>query len=244
MSTLPAAQDFAAVACRRHEDGQWHDFEDTIAREVQIRVKWPGREPLSLWAHPTNLEELARGHALVELCTYGVAPRIESATELEFALAPQPSTPLPDAPAPQMQATDIHERMEGFIKAGGKWEATGCFHRMGVYCPRRNDFIDMVEDIGRHNCIDRIAARMLARQENPSGLVLFISARATASLVDKITRAGFCVAISRAAVTTAGLDMAVGRSLTLAGFARPGRFTVFNNPDGLILDPEPLRKED
>lgn len=244
INTPTAPKGLVAVPCRRFEKDSWRDFDDIIAPEVRISLRWPGREPLSLWAHPSNLEELALGHALVEFCPQGTIPALESSDELTFVLTPAPhNNGKSSAQPPRLSASQVRDRMKEFVEAGGNWEATGCFHRMGVYCPNRNEFIDMVEDIGRHNCIDRIAARMLARGENPASLALFISARATASLADKIARAGFRLIVSRAAVTTAGLETATSQGVTLAGFARPGRFTVFNNPSGFIVDPQAPTKE-
>lgn len=229
----------ATVGCRRFEKGEWRDFTDTVTPEVSIALLWPGAEPVNLWAYPDDLETLALGHALIELCQPGQVPELQGVEGQSFSLSPVPASERPEAQTPRpLEPEEILRRMDEFVTGDGNWDATGCFHRMAVYCPARQAFIDTVEDIGRHNCIDRIAARMLAAGEAPGELALFISARATASLADKIARAGFGAVISRAAVTTAGLACAVDAGMTLVGFARPGRFTVFNDPDGRVLDPE------
>ncbi|MBU1002950.1 MAG: formate dehydrogenase accessory sulfurtransferase FdhD [Proteobacteria bacterium] len=229
----------AQAQCRRFEGGSWRDFTDTVTPEVRISLLWPASEPILLWAYPSDLTDLALGHALIELCLPGQVPVLQQATDHEFHLTPQ-DAPKPRAAAQQrpLEAQEILSSMEDFVTGDGRWDATGCFHRMAVYCPQRKRFIDTVEDIGRHNCIDRMAARMLAAGEIPEELALFISARATASLTDKIARAGFGIVISRAAVTTAGLETARAASMTMVGFARTGRFTVFNDPAGRIQDLE------
>lgn len=238
VSSLPG-DGLAQAGCRRFEGGSWRDFSDTVTPEVRISLLWPALEPILLWAYPTDLTELALGHALIELCAPGQIPVLQQNSDLEFSLAPEegPATRAAEKQRP-LDAVEILTSMEEFVTGDGRWDATGCFHRMAVYCSRRRRFINAVEDIGRHNCIDRMAARMLAAGELPQELALFISARATASLADKIARAGFGTVISRAAVTTAGLEVAKNANLTLVGFARTGRFTVFNDPEGRILDPE------
>jgi FdhD protein len=123
------------------------------------------------------------------------------------------------------------------VAGAGNWEATGCFHRAGILDPGAGRFLKVVEDIGRHNCMDRLAGWMLAAGAAPSGLALFASCRFTASLLAKVVRAGFGLAVSRSALTTAALDLARSQGLALAGFAREGRFTVFHDPAGVIADP-------
>ncbi|BBD07360.1 formate dehydrogenase accessory sulfurtransferase FdhD [Desulfovibrio ferrophilus] len=237
-SSLPA-DGLATAKCRRFESGAWRDYTDTVTPEVRVTLLWPASEPVQLWAYPTDLTDLALGHAMIELCSQGQIPILQQTSGMEFSLIPADAPGRPAAARQRpLEADEILTRMEEFVTDGGRWDATGCFHRMAVYCPRREQFIDTVEDIGRHNCIDRIAARMFTAGEHPAELTLFISARATASLADKIARAGFKAVISRAAVTTTGLDVAQKAEMTLVGFARPGRFTVFNDPEGRIQDPK------
>jgi len=240
---MPEARGLRQVACRQFKGGTWRDLTDVVTPEVRLTLVLDGAEK-RLWAHPADLEDLALGHALLDLCPAGRIPvldRVEGdrfILHTEAGLAPGASRtrgPLPGGP---LAAPEILARMEEFIAGAGNWEATGCFHRAGVLDPRAGKFLRVAEDIGRHNCLDRLAGWMLAAGAVPSGLVLFASCRFTASLLAKVVRAGFGVAVSRSALTTAALDLAREQGLALAGFAREGRFTVFHDPDGRIADPE------
>ncbi len=230
------------VACRQFKGGAWRDLTDVVTPEVRLTLVLDGAEK-RLWAHPTNLEALALGHALLDLCPPGRLPVLDRVEGDHFHLHTEPGThpgasrsrgPLSGGP---LAASAILERMEEFVAGAGNWEATGCFHRAGILDPAAGTFLKVVEDIGRHNCMDRLAGWMLAAGVAPGGLALFASCRFTASLLAKVARAGFGLAVSRSALTTAALDLAVEQGLTLAGFAREGRFTVFHDPTGRIADP-------
>lgn len=137
--------------------------------------------------------------------------------------------PLPSPPK-CWQARAVLTAMDAFIEAEGLWDTTGCFHRAGVYNMQQGKLMKRAEDIGRHNCVDRLAGWSVLEGIPLSDKVLLISARMTSSLCAKAIRAGFPVIVSRSAVTTAAIAMAKEAHVTLLGFARTQeeRFTVFN----------------
>jgi FdhD protein len=227
-----------SVPCRQFKDQCWRDFDDVVTPETRIRVVLDDQES-ELWAYPFGLEDLALGHALLDLCPHGRIPALEQVEGERFFLRSAPGAAHTRGPLPggALAGEFIVERMGEFVAGAERWEATGCFHRAGALDPASGVFLAVVEDVGRHNCIDRLAGFCLRTGADPGRLALFVSARATASLMDKIGRAGFPLVVSRSAVTTAGRDVAVDQGLTLAGFARPGRFTVFHDPGRRILDP-------
>ncbi len=230
---LPAG--LSTQDCRQFKDGSWRDFTDTVTPETALTLFWPGREPVRLWAFAEDLESLALGHALLDICAPGQRPRLEERRDLEFILGPDPEAAAPEpAPRAALGPQDVLGAMGGFIEAGGRWDATGCFHRAAAYDPLSGRFLRHVEDIGRHNCVDRLAGWALAAGEPLAGRFLFISARATASLVRKAARAGFSAMVSRSAVTTAGVAAAAAAGLSMGGFARTARFTVFADPGALF----------
>lgn len=145
--------------------------------------------------------------------------------------------PIPQPPA-HWQSKDVLKAMDAFIEAEGLWESTGCFHRAGVYAIERGSLLMRSEDIGRHNCVDRLAGWSVLHDIPLSDKALLISARMTSSLCAKTIRAGFPVIVSRSAVTTAAIAMAREAGVTLIGFARTQeqRFTVFNQGKCGIYD--------
>jgi len=69
-----------------------------------------------------------------------------------------------------------------------------------------------------------------------AGQVLYVTARATASLVGKAVRSGYAVMVSRSAVTTAGVETARKAGMTLLGFSRENRFSIFTDTHARIGD--------
>jgi FdhD protein len=117
----------------------------------------------------------------------------------------------------------------------GHFNTTGCFHRAALYDPATRAFIHHTEDIGRHNCLDRLAGWAFDQRLTPSAFALFVTARATASLVTKAVHSGYGVMISRSAVTTGAVALARAAGMTLIGFSRENRFSVFTDPHARII---------
>jgi FdhD protein len=225
------------LACRRYQNGAFQELSDLVSPEVPVFVRFPGRPDTRLWAYPVDLAGLALGHARIEWCAPGEEPVLTGREDSLYILGVRPAAPAgaADWPAP-MAAPSVLATMQSFISACGLWDGTGCFHRAAAYDPASGAFLARAEDIGRHNCLDRLAGWALGAGQELGRLALFVSARITASLMDKARRAGFRVLVSRSAVTTASVDAAREHGLTLIGFARSeeARFTVFNDERGWV----------
>ncbi|EGJ50130.1 formate dehydrogenase accessory sulfurtransferase FdhD [Desulfocurvibacter africanus] len=240
--TANPAENLVQVACRQFKDGAWRDFEDVVSREEIMAVAVAGQQPRFLWAYPHDLETLALGHVRLEVCGALQEPVLTTRQGNNFYLdlrMVQPDLSAQDQqradPFPgQLSARDVLTAMEELFRIEGLWQDTGCFHRAALYDPVAREFPFMAQDIGRHNCLDRCAGWLLREGRDPASLALFVSARVTASLCLKIRKLGVPMVVSKSAVTTASLDMAAKSGLTLVGFAREGRFTVFADPKGRI----------
>lgn len=226
------------LTCRQYKNGAWRDFTDIVTPEYPVYLQWPDAPTRELLTFPEGCDRLALGHALLELCAPGEHPAITATDGDTYTLAPiaAPAAPQPPTLSP-IPAETILDCMKRFIAGEGRWEATGCFHRAAVWDPASGEFITQAEDIGRHNCIDRLAGWSVEKDRPLAGLMLFVSARATTSLVRKAVQAGFSAMVSRSAVTTSGVATAREAGMTLAGFAREIRFTVFTDPRGRFDDP-------
>lgn len=225
------------VPCRRRKAGRWEEIEDHLAREVRLSYRLDG-ESGRLWACPIDPVPLVRGHCLLERCTPGVVPGPVKVRDAGFDLERMPDERPDPAGRPEAGLPEgaLVELMAAFIRAPGLWDGTGCFHRTAAYDPKTGDFVLRAEDIGRHNCIDRLAGSALQQGVDLSACVLFASARITASFYAKAIAAGFRAMVSRSAVTTAAREGALKDGATLIGFARESeeRYTVFADAMELV----------
>lgn len=241
--------DSRPVSISRFKNGAFSPFDDIVTVETAVAVTYemmdrPSHEPLgtrTLWAWPQDLAPLALGHVLLDqlpddLCLHRKAT-VEETGERAFHVRVGGLLPgSPPAPPAGLSGAEVLEAMRAFIGAQGQWNDTGCFHRAGVYDPAAHAFLHRAEDIGRHNCLDRLAGWSLLGGTPLSDKVLLISARMTASLCAKALRAGFRFIVSRSAVTTASVDMCLRHDATLVGFARTdeNRFSVFTDAPGRL----------
>jgi FdhD protein len=103
---------------------------------------------------------------------------------------------------------------------------TGGVHAAAVL--EGGQVVDVTEDVGRHNAVDRLVGRrLLATGADLAGAWLWVSGRISFELVQKALRARAEALVAVGAPTSLAVEMARASGLTLVGFARGGRFTVY-----------------
>lgn len=85
-----------------------------------------------------------------------------------------------------------------------------------------------VEDIGRHNCIDKIVGYILINNVKLVEPIVFTSGRVSSDMIYKVLKANIGCIISRSAPTNLGINLAKKYNLNLIGFARGGKLNIYN----------------
>ena len=100
-----------------------------------------------------------------------------------------------------------------------------------------------MEDIGRHNAVDKISGVMFLKNIKPKNKVFYTTGRLTSEMVLKTVIMGLPILISRSGFTEAGVSLARRAGLTLIGRARGGRFIALSGEERIIFDSDKLSNE-
>ncbi len=104
-----------------------------------------------------------------------------------------------------------------------------------VLCERDHPLIYM-EDVGRHNAVDKIAGYMFRNRVDPASKIFYTTGRLTSEMVIKTVRMGIPILVSRSGFTAWGVELARKAGLTLIGRARGKRFLALAGADRIVFD--------
>jgi FdhD protein len=117
-----------------------------------------------------------------------------------------------------------------YLKAGA---IHGC-----VLCEEDRPLLYM-EDVGRHNAVDKIAGYMLMNGISPEGKIFYTTGRLTSEMVIKTVQMRIPILISRSGFTAWGVDLARQANLTLIGRAKGKRFIALAGESRIVFDADP-----
>lgn len=106
------------------------------------------------------------------------------------------------------------------------FHATGGLHGAALF-GASGDLLAAAEDVGRHNAVDKVIGQVY-RQLPLSRAALCVSSRAGFEIVQKAVMAGVAVVVCVGAPSSLALDTAQTFGVTLCGFTREGRTTVYS----------------
>ena len=112
-----------------------------------------------------------------------------------------------------------------------------------VLCARDVPLVYM-EDVGRHNAVDKVAGWMRATQTLGTDKILYTTGRLTSEMVIKCAVMGIPVLASRSGFTAWGVELARQVGLTLIGRLRGQRFQCLSGQERLVFDADPSGQDE
>lgn len=178
-------------------------------------------------AHETDYEEKLKKRVRTSGCAQGTVfgdlmesledVRLDSQAKLKTSWLYALTRKINTAPSLYLKAGAIH----------------GC-----VLCEEDRPLI-YVEDVGRHNAVDKIAGYMFLNRVSADNKIFYTTGRLTSEMVIKTVKMGIPVLVSRSGFTAWGVELARQADLTLIGRARGKRFVALAGEHRIEFDADP-----
>lgn len=143
----------------------------------------------------------------------------------------RPLAPLPFTQTFSLSNLDTALAQLNLIQPVG--QLTGCTHAAAWITPE-GELLGGCEDVGRHVALDKMLG-IKARETSWQCGAALVSSRASYEMVQKTAMCGIEILFAVSAATSLAVDVAERCNLTLVGFSKPGRATVYSHPQRLVV---------
>jgi len=133
-----------------------------------------------------------------------------------------------------LKTSSLYRLLRRINTAPSLYLEAGAIHGC-VLCADDRPLVYM-EDVGRHNAVDKIAGYMYRHGLVPDDKIFYTTGRLTSEMVIKTVRMGIPILVSRSGFTAWGVELARKAGLTLIGRARGARFVVLSGAERIVFD--------
>lgn len=254
-----AFEAFDYIECRM--SGHWQPASGPVICEQPVGLTVNGKVWLTLVSSPFDLEALAVGFlynegvfaSVEEVADIRTCPTLDNVDVWLTHAAEPPARWLRTSGCmggmtvekPE-QANHIPQRDEKFepsqlVDLFRRFSASADLHHQagGLHASALSDgqqILALAEDIGRHNTLDKIAGKLLLDRIEAQQRLILTSGRISSEMIQKSARLRAEMVISRTAPTSTAVNLARAWGITLIGYARGDRFTIYSHPGRVLLN--------
>ena len=210
---VDSAKEKETIMLRRIRGGQITDTKDEVALEHDLTIHLHNGGTVEATITPTCIDEFILGRRYV----------LGDLMQKEY----------PPQPAEVLSCVEIDSLLritqELFESPGDLFQSTSCAHS----CALVTDGVVQccIEDIGRHNALDKVVGFALKNGIPISKSIVFTSGRVSQDYLQKVIKAGFRIVVSRAAVTASAVALARKENITMLGFVRRNGGNIYHAGD-------------
>jgi FdhD protein len=241
----------------KYQGSSSEEVEDSCAIEKKCVISVRGKELLSLYCTPMMVKQLVTGLLMTEgVLTKKISPekmKIVHGDEITVDLlvdediASEGFTTARCLGGFIVQKNRSFEKIQDdfslstgslktlfddFQQRSELFQMTGGFHSAAIADGKA--IISFVEDIGRHNAVDKVIGDILLKDIPFKGKAMLVSCRVSSEIISKCSRWGIPILASRSAPTNLAIEIAEKSGMTLVGFVRGDRLNVYANPQRII----------
>ena len=204
------------ILIQKIKEYKTREFEDELAVEEQVCISLKNGEQILATCTPSNVEELILGRRYL-------AGDLEIAEESEGTILQE------------VALSEIFRiARDSFENPGPLFVETGCAHSCALVFEGK--VVCCIEDIGRHNALDKVIGYALKNQISLKNSYIFTSGRISKDYLQKVIAAGIPMAVSRAAVTANAVALARQEHVTMLGFIRKDSGNLYHEGSVKILE--------
>jgi len=145
-------------------------------------------------------------------------------------------------PAARIKTSWLYQLTRKINTAPSLYLKAGAIH--GCVLAHEDKPLIYMEDVGRHNAVDKIAGYMLLNRIAPDDKIFYTTGRLTSEMVIKTVKMRIPILMSRSGFTAWGVDLARRAGLTLIGRARGKRFIALSGLERIIYDADLARVDE
>jgi FdhD protein len=138
------------------------------------------------------------------------------------------------SPSAKVKTSWLYQLTKKINTAPSLYLKAGAIH--GCVLAREDKPLLYMEDVGRHNAVDKIAGYMFLNGIEPEDKIFYTTGRLTSEMVIKTVKMRIPVLVSRSGFTAWGVELAKKAGLTLIGRARGKRFVALAGQERIVFD--------